>query len=430
MDPVEALLARDQHGVKFGLESIRTLCAALGHPERSCPSVLVAGTNGKGSVTAMTATALTAAGHRTARYTSPHLVRVEERFVIDDQPVSRDALGDAAATVLDVERRCLDQGRLHAPVTFFEITTATAFELFRRAAAQVLVLEVGMGGRLDATNASDPCVCAITSIALDHMRFLGDTLGAIAFEKAGIMRAGRPTVLGPLPGEARDVIAQVAAERRVPLIAADEGVHWRRDLLPDGRTTLTLSTPEADYGTVTLALRGAHQVANAIVAVRLLEQARLGGLRLSREAIITGLVQARWPARLQEVVLRDGKRILLDAAHNPAGAATLAHYLREVRAPRAAVVFGAMRDKAIVEMLHALEPCAARFVFTQATSPRAMPATDVASEARQAGVSVPLTVVPDHCDALQQALDTADLVVVAGSMFVIGELLPHLPAVV
>jgi dihydrofolate synthase/folylpolyglutamate synthase len=315
-------------------------------------------------------------------------------------------------------------------VTFFEITTATAFELFRRAAAQVLVLEVGMGGRLDATNASDPCVCAITSIALDHMRFLGDTLGAIAFEKAGIMRAGRPTVLGPLPGEARDVIAQVAAERRVPLIAADEGVHWRRDLLPDGRTTLTLSTPEADYGTVTLALRGAHQVANAIVAVRLLEQARLGGLRLSREAIITGLVQARWPARLQEVVLRDGKRILLDAAHNPAGAATLAHYLREVRAPRAAVVFGAMRDKAIVEMLHALEPCAARFVFTQATSPRAMPATDVASEARQAGVSVPLTVVPDPCDALQQALDTADLVVVAGSMFVIGELLPHLPAVV
>jgi len=430
MDPVEALLARDQHGVKFGLESIRALCAALGNPERACPSLLVAGTNGKGSVTAMASTALTAAGYRTARYTSPHLVRVEERFVVDGRMVSPGDLREAAAAVFEAERRCVEQGILRAPVTFFEVTTATAFEVFRRGGVEVTVLEVGMGGRLDATNAADPCACAITSIAFDHMRFLGDTLGAIALEKAGIMRGGRPTVVGPLPAVAREVIAQVARERGVPLVEAEAGARWHRDLLPDGRTRLTMSTPDADYGTVTLALRGRHQVSNAIVAVRLLEETRRAGLPVSREAIVTGLSEASWPARLQEVVLPGGQRVLLDAAHNPAGAAALAEYLREVAAPRVPFVFGAMRDKDVVDMLKTLEPCASGFVFTQARSPRAMPAVDLAEQACAAGLVVPATVVPDTREALRQALDAADMVVVAGSMFVIGELLPHLPAVV
>lgn len=430
MEPVQALLARDQHGVKFGLESIRALCAALGHPERACPSLLVAGTNGKGSVTAMAATALSAAGHRTGRYTSPHLVRLEERFVIDGHPVASQALEEGAARVLDVERRCVESGTLQAPVTFFEITTATAFEVFRRCGVEVAVLEVGMGGRLDATNAADPSVTAITSIALDHTRFLGDTLGAIAFEKAGTMRTGRPTVLGPLPAEAYEVIAHVARERGVPLVEAEAGTHWHRDLLPNGRTKLTLSTPEADYGTVTLALRGRHQVSNAIVAVRLLEEANRAGVTVSREAIATGLSEASWPARLQEISLPDDRCVLLDAAHNPAGAATLADYLREVSAPRVPFVFGAMRDKDVVDMLRVLEPCASRFVFTQAQSPRAMPAGELVAQGRAAGVAIPVSVVPDTREALREALDGATMVVVAGSMFVIGELLPHLPAVV
>lgn len=426
MDPVAELLARDQHGVKFGLESICTLCAALGHPERACPSLLVAGTNGKGSVTAMAAAALAAAGYRTARYTSPHLVRIEERFAIDGRPVPAGVLSDAAATVLEVERRCIADGALHAPVTFFEVTTATAFELFRRCGAEVAVLEVGMGGRLDATNAADPAVCAITSIAFDHMRFLGDTLGAIAFEKAGVVRAGRSTVIGPMPVEARDVIARVAATRGAHLVEAEAGVQWSRTLLPDGRTELTLRTPEADYGAIRLALRGRHQVANAIVTVRLLEEARLAGLRVAPEAIVRGLSETSWPARLQEVTLPDGRRVLLDAAHNPAGAATLAEYLREVAAPRLPIVFGAMRDKDVTEMMRTLEPCASHFVFTQARSPRAMPVPGLVDQSRRAGILVPVVAVPDTLGALDHALQLASFAVVAGSIFVIGELLPRL----
>ncbi len=224
--------------------------------------------------------------------------------------------------------------------------------------------------------------------------------------------------------------AQVARERGVPLVEAEAGARWHRDLLPDGRTRLTLSTPDADYGTVTLALRGRHQVSNAIVAVRLLEETRRAGLPVSREAIVTGLSDASWPARLQEVALPGGQRVLLDAAHNPAGAAALAEYLREVAAPRVPFVFGAMRDKDVVDMLKTLEPRASGFVFTQARSPRAMPAGELAEQACAAGLVVPATVVPDTREALRQALDAADMVVVAGSMFVIGELLPHLPPVV
>jgi dihydrofolate synthase/folylpolyglutamate synthase len=427
MDPVATLLARDQHGVKFGLDGIRTLLDAIGRPERAYPSVIVAGTNGKGSVAAMAAAALTAAGHRTGRYTSPHLVRIEERFAIDGVPVSTEALAAAASRVIDAEARALRQGRLAAPTTFFEVTTATAFEIFRLAGVDMVVLEVGMGGRLDATNVAHPLVAAITSIALDHERFLGSTLAAIAREKAGIVKPGVPVVVGPLDEEAHAVVAEVAAAAPAPLVDAFDGVAWQAATI-DGRTCLSLRTPAADYGSIALALRGRHQIANAVVAVRLLELVAGRGVAVSADAIRQGLAGVVWPARLQELTLRDGRRVLVDAAHNPAGAVALAGYLADAGWPPVPLVFGAMRDKDIAGMLRALAPRLSRLVVTAARSPRAMPAGDLRELAAGLGLAVPIEAAPDPSEALAIVLAASPRAVVAGSIFLIGDLLPSLEA--
>src|SRR5256885_1854295 len=196
MDPLSYLFSLEQFGIKFGLENIATIVAALGHPERAFRSVHVAGTNGKGSVTAMVDAALRAAGHRSARYTSPHLVDLCERFVIDGRPVSTGALAAAVSDVRDVIDRLHASGALDVHPTFFEVTTAVAFELFRRAEVTIAVLEVGLGGRLDATNVVSPIVTAITSIAFDHQKYLGTSLREIAIEKAGIIKPGVAVVLG------------------------------------------------------------------------------------------------------------------------------------------------------------------------------------------------------------------------------------------
>jgi len=259
---LDYLFALEQFGIKFGLENIRAIVDSLGHPELAYETVHIAGTNGKGSVAAMVDSALRRAGRRSARYTSPHLIDLRERFVIDGAPVAADALDEAVG---DVRRRidALRQaGALQVQPTFFEVTTAVAFELFRRAAVDIAVVEVGLGGRLDATNVVSPQVTAITSIAFDHEQYLGSTIREIALEKAGIIKAGVPVVVGPMSSEALDAIAEVARDRGASLVRACDGVEW----------TTVLRTPTRDYGQVDLALRGEHQIANGVVAVRVLEQ--------------------------------------------------------------------------------------------------------------------------------------------------------------
>ena len=199
--------------MKFGLENISRLCAALDHPERAFASIIVAGTNGKGSVTAMVHHGLRAAGHRAARYTSPHLERLEERFVIDDEEVGTDALRRGIDRVRGAIERLQQSGTLDAPPTFFECATAVAFDLFREAGVRIAVLEVGLGGRLDATNVVQPLLAAITSIGLDHQAQLGNTLESVAFEKAGVVKPGIPVVVGDLPVEAQRVVEQICRER-------------------------------------------------------------------------------------------------------------------------------------------------------------------------------------------------------------------------
>ena len=220
MTPLDFLFSLERLGMKFGLESMRKICAALDHPEASFRSVIVAGTNGKGSVTAMTSAGLHAAGRRSARYTSPHLERLEERFVIDEREIDRASLEAAAAAVQHEIAILVRDGILDGLPTFFECCTAIAFELFRRASVEIAVIEVGLGGRLDATNVITPVAAAITSIDFDHQELLGDTLPDIAREKAGVVKPGIPVVIGPVAAEAEAVIQDVCRERGATCVRA------------------------------------------------------------------------------------------------------------------------------------------------------------------------------------------------------------------
>jgi dihydrofolate synthase/folylpolyglutamate synthase len=315
MEPLDFLFGLERLGMKFGLDNIAALCEALGHPERTFRAIVIAGTNGKGSVTVMVETALRAAGYRTARYTSPHLMRLEERFVIDGLEVETDALSAAVDAVRIAIERLVARGSLDGPPTFFECATAAAFELFRRAAVEVAVLEVGLGGRLDATNVVTPIATAITTIDFDHQAQLGNTLDAIAREKAGIIKPGVPVVCGRLPTEAEIAVRDVARQVGAPVIDALRAVQVTR--AEDGSVRVQSRTMRLDA--VTLALPGAHQLDNAAVAVALLDGLTDSGVDVPDEAVRTGLSKATWPGRLERFS-RDGVDVLLDAAHNPAGA--------------------------------------------------------------------------------------------------------------
>ena len=290
MDPLQYLFGLEQFGIKFGLDNITAIVARLGHPERAFTSIHVAGTNGKGSVTAMVDASLRAAGHKSARYTSPHLVDLSERFVIDGRPVGERDLVRAVADVRDAIDDLRTRGELEVQPTFFEVTTAVAFELFRRANVEIAVLEVGLGGRLDATNVVAPphlVATAITSIAFDHQLYLGPTLREIALEKAGIIKPGVPLVVGPLPAEARTAIEAVARQRGAAVIQA-------------------AAEDAADFA---IGLRGAHQVANAAVAVRLLQTVDAHGVAVPASAIGAGLADPGWPGRLETRSLSGGREI-------------------------------------------------------------------------------------------------------------------------
>jgi dihydrofolate synthase/folylpolyglutamate synthase len=422
---LDRLLSLETFGIKLGLENISLLCEALGHPERSFTSLHVAGTNGKGSVTAMVHAALRAGGLRAARYTSPHLADITERFVIDDAPVDTVTFDDVARDVLDLADELARSGRLRASPTFFEATTAIAFELFRRAGTEVAVIEVGLGGRFDATNVISPLAGAITTIGFDHQQHLGQTLAKIAFEKAGIIKRGMPIVTGWLPHEAMEVVRSVAGERGAPLIEAarDVAVDASSD---DGAFRVALRTGSAAYGPLTLALRGEHQVHNAAVAVRLLEAARDAGLAISRDAITAGLTGASWPARLERLRMPGGREVLLDAAHNGEGAAALAHYLARWHPERPALVVGVMRDKDTAAIVEPLLPRVGSVVATEAPTPRALPARELEERLHAIASRLPAAERPsitredDPIAAVSRALERDGVVVIAGSIFLVG----------
>jgi dihydrofolate synthase/folylpolyglutamate synthase len=426
MDPLQYLLSLELFGMKFGLGNIRTLCIALGQPQTSYPSVLIAGTNGKGSVTAMVDCALRAAGVKVGRYTSPHLVRVEERFTIGGEPVATDDLIEAIEHLRRVVDQLLAAGSLAGPPTFFEVTTAIAFQLFRKAHVDFAVLEVGLGGRLDSTNIVDPVAVAITSIDFDHEQYLGTTLKAIAAEKGGVIRAGIPVVVGRLAPEALEVLQVMCAAAHAQFIDAQSGAEIHAETA-EGRTRLAVRTPRRDYGRIPLGLRGTHQISNALVAIRLLESLE-ELVPVGRDSIVAGLRDVRWPGRLDMVEVESGKRVLLDAAHNPAGSWALAQYLKKEFPEPLPFVFGAMRDKDAALMLKTLLPVASSMTMTEPQNARARSAGELATLAHTFAPRCPIDTAPKPLDALNRVWTRFPLACATGSLFLVGDILSGLGA--
>lgn len=359
---------------------------------------------------------LRAAGYRTGRYTSPHLVRLEERFAIDGRPIGSAALIAAAERVREAAEP------LPAPPTFFEATTAVALDAFREANVDIAVLEVGLGGRLDATNVVSPMGVAITAIDFDHEQYLGDTIEAIASEKAGVIKPGGLAVLGRNPEPVQRVVRARCETVGAEFQFAPAGIEVQARVV-DGTTSLRLRTPYAEYGEIGLALRGRHQVDNAVTAVRLLEALAVHGqIEVPPDAIKAGLRDVDWPARLELRTWR-GAGVLIDGAHNPAGAAALASYISETYDRRLPIVFGVMQDKKIDRMVAALAPVASCFICTAANSPRAEPAADLAAIASRATAGDLEVLAIDYpLDAVGEALRRGQPAVIAGSLYLAGEI--------
>jgi dihydrofolate synthase/folylpolyglutamate synthase len=410
-----SLFALEAIGIKLGLEQIRALLAELRHPERTYPSLVVAGTNGKGSVTAMVERSLRAAGYRTGRYTSPHLVHLEERFAINGEPIGAAHLDAVAEKVMNAA------AALPSPPSFFEATTAIALETFRRDAVDVAVLEVGLGGRLDATNVVESRAVAITAIDFDHQSYLGHTIEEIAREKAGVIKRGGLTVLGENPSPVCRIVIEMAKALNADLVYAADGAS-SETRMTDGRIVATVRTPRAEYHELTLALRGRHQVANAVTAIRLLEE--LDSRKffvIPPEAIRAGVEQAVWPARL-ELMEHGGRQVLIDGAHNPAGARALASYILEVYEHPLPMVIGVMRDKEIDDIVTALAPAASHFICTAATSPRAASPDEIADVVRRLAPGTPASTAASGRAALRASAELGSPVVVAGSLYLAGEI--------
>lgn len=420
MHPARAFLfSLEQIGIKLGLEQIRGLLAALGHPDRAYPSIIIAGTNGKGSTTAMVERGLRAAGRVTGRYTSPHLVTIEERFAINGRPLEPERFNLAAARIASAAMH------LPAPPSFFEATTALALDEFRAAGIDVAVLEVGLGGRLDATNAVDAIAAAITAIDLDHQQFLGHTIEAIAAEKAAVIKAGSLAVIGENPAAVEAVVAEQCRSVGADLVRAWQDTTCSVSM-HGGRARLSLATPTRTYAPMTLNLAGRHQVQNALTAVRLLEALDARGQFVVPEAAIRQAVEeVEWPGRL-ELGRVDGHDVLIDGAHNPAGARALAAHVRDTYGRKLPVVFGAMHDKDVDGLVTALAPVASHVTCTPVSSSRAASAVALAEAFARLAPHVPVSVATDPLNAIRDAAGHGTPVVVAGSLYLAGEIRSYL----
>jgi dihydrofolate synthase/folylpolyglutamate synthase len=427
------LTSRIRFGMKFGLETMQALVEALGHPERAFPTILVAGTNGKGSVVAYADAVLRASGLRVGRYTSPHLVRVNERIVVGGHPIGDQALDVAVGRVRTVAEALGKSGTLAGQPTYFEVLTAAALLHFAHARVDVAVLEVGMGARLDATNVTDPICSAIVTVERDHEAYLGTTLDAIAREKAGVLRPRRVTVIGPMAPEARSAIEDEAARVGARLVDAArdtevqprERASMRSTAGPGGHEPFVdVVTPRGIHRRLR-PLPGAHQRANLAVAIRLLEETRATGLGVDLAATRAGVGRTHWPGRLQRIPGQPP--LLLDGAHNPAAARALGEALRAE--PPFVLIFGAMVDKDVAEMGRILFPLARDVVLTNVPSDRAASPEEIARRvgppARRAQIA------PTVAAALARARRLAGrrgLVVVAGSLYLTGEVLRSVAA--
>jgi dihydrofolate synthase/folylpolyglutamate synthase len=422
---------------QLNLDRMRTLLARLGQPDTSLKFVHVAGTKGKGSTSAMIAAMLTAAGYRTGVFSSPHLEKIEERFTIDGEPCT----GAELAALVDRLRPIVAAMDAEAAVqsdpqggpTYFEATTAIALLHFVERQADAVVLEVGLGGRLDSTNVCLPLVSVITSISFDHTQQLGNTLAAIAGEKAGIIKPGVPVVSGVTEAEPRDVIARIAQERGCRLIQAGRDFRHR---FHDGRLEFEYSVAGQEHALedAPLAMRGAHQAANAAVALATIAQLRHVGWSISIDAMRRGLETARLAGRVE--FFAGEPAVILDTAHNAASAAALASALHEMkRRGRQTLILAVSSDKDVPAIVGELVPHFDRVVVTQyQENPRAVPAQELAELVRAglgrtnaldatSGDRVSVLATPHEAwEAARRTAEPGELVCVAGSFFLAAEL--------
>jgi dihydrofolate synthase/folylpolyglutamate synthase len=406
-------LGNEVKTIKLGLERMSTMCAALNHPERAGRFVHVAGTNGKGSTCAMIESALRYAGVRTGLYTSPHLVDPTERICIGGEPVRAAEFTRAFDELHECAGRMMARGAIDLHPTYFESLTLMAFLLFREKKVETVVLETGLGGRLDATNVVRPALSVITQIDIDHEQWLGETIDKIAFEKAGIIKPGVPVVMSKQRPGAEHPIAGVAAANGSRLIRAED--HRIADLKLHAYGHSFLLDGELR---VECPLAGAHQVENARTAAVALTK-----LGLDAAAITGGIRTARWPGRLERA--GDRPEILLDGAHNVAGAEALADHLKRFYGGRRIwMVFGVMRDKQVEAIGRILFPQASELILTAPAQARAMPPEELAALECARGARVRATVPAALAEARRAA--PQDVVLITGSLYLVGEARPLL----
>jgi dihydrofolate synthase / folylpolyglutamate synthase len=452
---------------KFDLAHMRALLEAMQHPERRFPSVLIAGTNGKGSTAATLASILRASGLKTGLYTSPHLIRINERIRVNGQEIGDDDFARLHGEVAAAAEKLVERGELPWHPSFFEMMTAIAFEHFAREKVEIAVLEVGMGGRLDATNVVEPRISVITDISLDHQKFLGNTVGEIAREKVGIIRAGGVVVTLPQQPEANDVIGNtilelgargVSAVPYVPPVSPGSGDYLVASggktvrAAGNGEKLLTAKDTKEDAADakkcvyqyplnvmghqilVETVLVGRHQLRNVALAIATAEElSKQGFVTITPQTIERGIRETRWPGRFQVLAPPPGwPEIVLDVAHNPAGAWALRSALSERYGDRPLLfVFGAMRDKAISEMTEILFPLAERVIATRAENPRSASPEEIQQAGARTGTEIELAA--DAASALEQARKWAGatpgkVIVVTGSIYLVGEAMQALKA--
>jgi len=448
-EAVERLLQLGHEGraLKWDLVSIRHMLERLGHPERRFPIIHIAGTNGKGSVATLVESILRQAGIRTGLYTSPHLCRINERVRVDGQLINDNDFAVAFGQVNTVIESLLTDGSLPHNPSYFETLTALALHHFVQAKAEAVVLEAGLGGRLDSTNAVQPIITAITAVDFDHERWLGHSLEQISQEKAGILKPGVPIINAADNPIAHAIIAQRAAEVGAPMI--DPTDYHIEDVEAEdlGRYSFTLnatlnatlktsrpSTPLADDRSLrlslrfSLGLRGRHQIRNALTAIAITRELACQGWDISRTNMVEGVQQARWPGRLHLLRPTQGPAILLDGAHNPGAARALRDYWQDCLAGRRVhLLYGTLREKAVEEIAEILFPQAASVMLTQTPSERGLSLRTLRLVTE--GLHPHIEAIAQPAEALRHLRRQAapeDIVLVAGSLYLVGACLQDL----
>ncbi len=409
------LFSRRQKGMKLGLDQIQNLLERLGHPERRFHSIHIAGTNGKGSTAAILESILREAGYKTGLYTSPHLIDMRERIKISGKPIDEKKVAEILETLIP-----------HVETTgasFFETLTAMAFLYFAEEKVDVAVLETGLGGRLDATNVVVPLLTIITEIGLDHTRILGKNLKSITYEKAGILKPGVACIVGAGNQKVRRYLAELAAERNVPLIFSREAVKLSRIKLSEDGNRFDATVENNTYRDLTLKLLGQYQIENSILALLTVEELKSQGWTISDKSVRQGMEKVVWRGRLE--LLQRNPKLLVDSAHNPMGISNLVRAVKTIfQYEKLILVFGVLEDKDYRKMFQKIAPLAEKIVLTKPLSDRALEPEKLLDMYPE--WSGKIEVIPDIKTAWKRAVSSAkrnDMVCGAGSIYFIGEVL-------